>query len=145
MACYWDTSALLALLFKEPASNAVRALIQEGEGLPGYTSFFTWIEMESAYARRLAEGSITSEGLSALRLESQRLECALALVWPDAETLADARRLVLEMGLRPADALQLACALVVARQEPGTPFASLDRKLVLAARAAGLEAPLSME
>ncbi len=113
MACYWDTSALLALLFREPASQEVRALINRGGGLPGYTSFFTWIEMESAYARRLAEGSLTTEGLSGLRLESQRIESALALVWPDHETLTESRRLVLEMGLRPADALQLACALLV--------------------------------
>jgi len=138
VACYWDTSALLALLFQEPGTRQVRETASRGRGLPGYTSFFTLLEMESAYARRLAEGSLTAEGLTRLRLSAQRLEAALALIWPDRDLLDQARRLVLELGLKPADALQLASALLAAGQEQAPCFASLDKRLSQAAQAAGL-------
>lgn len=137
IACYWDTSALLALLFQEPGTKQARAAIQRG-GLPGYTSFFTLIEMESAYARRLAEGSLSKEFLPELRLHAQRLEEALGLVWADAGVMDDAKRLVLELGLRPGDALQTASALLVFRQQPKMAFASLDTRLSRAAQAVGL-------
>lgn len=138
MACYWDTSALLALVFLEPATREARSLAQKGSGLPGYTSFFTLIEMESAYARRLAEGSLDERDLPRVRLQAQRLQSSLGLVWADAPLTDAARRLVLELGLRPGDGLQLATARLVADQEPGCAFASLDQKLNEAAQAAGL-------
>ena len=103
-----------------------------------HTCFFTLVELESAYARRLAEGVLTESSLSQLRLKARELESALGLIWPDAEVLEDARRLVPELGLRPADALQLACARLVARGRPGLRFASLDERLNEAARAVGL-------
>ncbi|MBI3298889.1 MAG: type II toxin-antitoxin system VapC family toxin [Elusimicrobia bacterium] len=135
---YWDTSALLAMLFQEARSSQVRHLAFQEGGLPGYTSFFTFIEMESAIARRLAEGSLARGALSKLRVEVRELEGALALLWPDHEILADARRHVAELGLRPADALQLASARAAADVEARVRFASLDERLNEAARAVGL-------
>lgn len=136
--CYWDTSALLALLFQEPGSAKVRDLSLHEGGLPGYTSFLTFVEMESAYARRLAEGSLGRDALSRLRLEARELEAALAVIWPDDEILAEARRNVAELGLRPADAIQLASARAAAKAIAPTRFASLDGRLNEAARAVGL-------
>lgn len=138
MTCYWDTSALLALLFSEEASVRARKLAARQRGLPGYTSFFTFIEMESAYARRLAEGSLSGEDLSRLRLKSRELESALAVIWPDAQILDQARRMVPELGLRPADALQLASARMAADAKPGTALATFDERLSRAAKALGL-------
>ena len=138
MACYWDSSALLALIFREPGAKEARAAVSRG-GLPGYTSFFTSIEMEAAYARRVAEGALNKEELPNLRLQAKRLEAALVVVWPDESVVADSKRLVLELGLRPADALQAASALLVARAAPKTQFASLDDRLNRAAQAAGLK------
>ena len=140
-ACYWDTSALLALLLSEAGGSRVRHLAAQRGGLPGYTSFFTFVEMEAAYSRRLAEGSLTTETMARLRLQAQKIESALAVVWPDPEVLCDARRLVPDLGLRPADALQLASARRVAESEPGAVFASLDERLSEAAQAAGLALP----
>ena len=57
---YWDTSALLALLFDEPRGEEVRRLALKRGALPGYTSFFSFIEMESAYSRRMSEGALKS-------------------------------------------------------------------------------------
>lgn len=135
---YWDTSALLAMLFQEPRSAQARHLAFQEGGLPGYTSFFSFIEMESAFARRIAEGSLGRDALSRLRLEARELEAALAVIWPDDEILADARRNVAELGLRPADALQLASARAAVNAQARTRFASFDERLNEAARAVGL-------
>lgn len=135
---YWDTSALLAFLFEEPSSAQVRRLALQEGGLPGFTSFFTFVEMESAFARRLAEGSLGRDALSRLRLEARQLEAALAVIWPDDEILAEARRNVAELGLRPGDSLQLASASAAAKADVRTRLASLDGRLNEAALAAGL-------
>lgn len=141
MPFYWDTSALLALLFEEREASRIRDWSLKKSGLPGYTTFFTLLEMESAYARRLSEGSIAPENLTSLRLQSQRLEDALGIVWPDQESLGEAKRLITEMGLRPGDALQLASAKILFQRIPSLSFVCLDEKLNQAAQASGL--PLS--
>lgn len=137
-AFYWDTSALLALIFDEPRGKEVRRLALKKAALPGYTSFFSFIEMESAYARRLSEGTLKSSQLPELRLKAQKLESALGLLWADEEALRDARHLVLEQGLTPGDALQLASALSLLRGGDGAVFVCLDEKLNQAAQAVGL-------
>jgi predicted nucleic acid-binding protein len=134
---YWDTSALLALIFEEPRSEDVRRLALKKGALPGYTSFFSFIEMESAYSRRLSEGALKSSQLPELRLKAQQLESSLGLLWADEEALRDARHLVLEQGLRPGDALQLASARLLL-QGDGAAFVCLDRKLNQAAQSVGL-------
>lgn len=137
-AFYWDTSALLALLFDEPRGPEVRRLALKRGALPGYTSFFSFIEMESAYARRMSEGALKSSQLPELRLKAQKLESSLGRLWADEETLQDARHLVLEQGLRPGDALQLASARLLLREGGGAAFVCLDEKLNQAAQAVGL-------
>lgn len=135
---YWDTSALLALIFEEPDSGALARLAEDA--LPGYTSFFTFIEMESAYSRRIAQGVLKGGSLPGLRMKAQRLESSLGVLWADQETMHEARRLVLEQGLRPGDALQLASALLL--QRGSTFVVSLDQKLRQAAQAVGLSSAL---
>ena len=80
---YWDTSALLTLLFQEEQTNVLKEKLSRQGGLPGYTSFFTFVEMESGITRRLLEGSLKPSDLTGLRLQTQRLESHLALIWPD--------------------------------------------------------------
>jgi predicted nucleic acid-binding protein len=137
-AYYWDTSALLALIFDEPQGADVRRLALKKGALPGYTSFFSFIEMESAYARRMSEGALKSSQLPELRLKAQKLESILSLLWPDEDTLRDARHLVLEQGLRPGDALQLASARLLLHNGGVVSFVCLDKKLGQAAQAIGL-------
>jgi predicted nucleic acid-binding protein len=135
--CYWDTSALLALLFQEPASALARRAVDEN-GLPGFTSFFTFIELESGFARRIAEGALPREELARMRLEARSLENALSIVWPDPDIVGEARRQVAALALRPADAEQHACAQAAAKAEPKLRLASFDRRLNEAAQAVGL-------
>lgn len=143
--CYWDTSAILALLIDEGGSQRMRQLAFQTAGLPGWTSFYSLVEMESAFARRLKDGTLTEDLLPRMRVHAQKLQAALSLVWADGEILDDSRRLVFELGLRPGDALQLASARCVAKQEPKMRFASLDRKLSEAAAAAGLAVAAAKE
>lgn len=138
-AFYWDTSALLPLIFEEPSSAGVRRLALKKGALPGYTSFFSFIEMESAYARRISEGALKTAQLPELRLKAHRLESSLGVIWADEETLRDARHLVLEQGLRPGDALQLASARLLLKNDDGAAFVCLDEKLNQAAQAVGFK------
>lgn len=133
---------MLALLFEEPQTRRIRALVDRGPALPGYTSFFTFVEMESAYTRRLSDGSLAEANLPGVRLQAAGLEKNLGLIWADPPLVEDARRLILEFGLKPGDALQLASARVAASQDAACAFASLDRKLNEAAQAAGLRLAL---
>ena len=135
---YWDTSALLTLLFQEEQTNVLKEKLSRQGGLPGYTSFFTFVEMESGITRRLLEGSLKPSDLTGLRLQTQRLESHLALIWPDEGLLTQSRRLVMEFGLRPGDALQLASALLLLQEKEGATFVCLDKKLCQAALASGL-------
>lgn len=139
-AFYWDTSALLALLFDEPLGAEMRRLALKKGALPGYTSFFSFIEMESAYSRRLSEAALKSSQLPELRLKAQKLEASLGVLWADEGTLRDARHLVLEQGLRPGDALQLASARLLLAENAAVTFVCLDKKLNQAAQAVGLAA-----
>jgi len=142
LTCYWDTSALLPLLFDEPRSKDMLRLASEGGGLPGYTSFFTLLEMEAAFSRKLGQGSLGEGGLVPLRAQARMLEEALALLWPDAGALESCRRLAMEFGLKPGDALQLGSALILAQGCQDACFVSLDARLNEAAAAAGLAAYL---
>ncbi len=141
-AFYWDTSALLALIFDEPRGEDVRRAALKKGALPGYTSFFSFIEMESAYSRRLSEGALKSSQLPELRLKAQKLESSFGRIWADEETLRDARHLVLEQGLRPGDALQLASARLLLQNGDEVAFVCLDEKLNQAAQAVGLASAL---
>jgi predicted nucleic acid-binding protein len=135
--CYWDSSALVALLLDEVGAARIHRAADEG-GLPGYTSFFSFVEMESAFSRRIAEGVLTQDTLVNLRLKSRQIESTLTVIWPVQALLDDARRLVADTGLRAGDALQLASAKAALRTDSAILFASLDKRLNVAAQAVGL-------
>lgn len=138
MIFYWDTSALLSLVFEETKTASVSRLASREQGLPGYTSFFSLIEQESAFFRRISDGTLKPNLLPAARLAAQAVESTLTILWPDEEVLRGARRFVLEHGLRPGDAVQLACAVLLREEMKDVAFVCLDERLCRAARATGL-------
>jgi uncharacterized protein len=133
---FWDSSALVALVLDEPASDDMRRLVQEDAGAVVW--MLSSVEVLSALARleRSADGladlvgSIRRDALDRVRRCHQ-------------VTLADAvrqraERLVSVHALSGADALQLAAALVVSRERPETlEFVTLDKVLARAARLEG--------
>ena len=133
---YWDTSALLALVFQESHTKSVRSFLESESALPGHTSFFSVVEMESALHRRVAENSLIGE-LTEVRLQMKRLEAGLSLIWVAQDMLASCRKSIMEYGLRPGDALQLASALALTADHDLV-LVSLDDRLNKAARASQL-------
>ena len=135
---YWDTSALLSLVFQESSSKNIRSFVEKEKSLPAYTSFFTTIEMESALHQRVAAGSLVSE-LTEIRLQMKELQEGLALIWPSSELLLVSCKKVMEFNLRPGDALQLASSIALTGQGAAVCFVCLDERLNNSAKASHIQ------
>jgi len=126
---FWDTSALVPLLFKEESTPTLLSLLPEDPSI--VVSFLTLIELTSAISRRAGE-----------KRAAQRIADALETGWTVIDdhdvVLSSARRLAAKHGLRSGDAIQLASALASCRgASDALPFVVLDKELISAARAEG--------
>jgi len=135
---FWDASAIVPLLVREPSSGALLAFLERDP------SMLVWwgsvVECASAIARRQRDGSLTpaDAGIALARLR------ALADAWfevvPSSTVREQAQRALRLHPLRAADSLQLAAALVASEHQPGTlPFVCLDERLGDAAVREGFE------
>lgn len=129
---FWDTSALVPLLVREPATEAVTALYRDDPTV--IVVWTTLVECASTVARAEHEQLLDlREATSAFaRLDE------LIRVWREVEPtnhLRDiARRLLRVHRLRAADAIQLAGALLTAEGHPASlAFVTLDERLEAAA------------
>ena len=134
---FWDSSAVVPLLVREPSSVAVRRVARDDSQLLVWR--LTGAEVVSALWRRRRAGELDeAAGVAA--------EEGLALIeraWTCVDDLAHAdrraRRLLALHDLRAADALQLAAALIACDEQPSLlPFVTLDHRLADAARREGL-------
>ena len=98
----------------------------------------TPVEARSAFARLAREGQLTPrERATATRLLNQ-LRYSWDEIQPSEQVRSLAERLPDDYGIRAADALQLAAALVWCRERPNRrPFVCFDERLVGAAAAIG--------
>lgn len=133
---FWDSSALVPLVFDEPASEELRRLAREDEEPVIWA--LSSVELLSALARVERSSRGLDDLLGSVRRDALDLvrRCRpVALV--DA-VRQRAERLVSVHALTAADALQLAAALVVSREQPETlEFVTLDKVLARAARLEG--------
>ncbi|MBI3534257.1 MAG: PIN domain-containing protein [Deltaproteobacteria bacterium] len=136
MLYYWDTSAILSFIFKESLSPLVIQHVQKKNSLPGFTSFFSWIEVESAIYRRIYEKSLEPVFLTELRLKVQSIENSFNKVWPNHEMLDVSKHIISQYGLKPGDSLQLSSCLSLKKENCS--FVCLDKKLNQVARALAL-------
>jgi predicted nucleic acid-binding protein len=133
---FWDSSALVPLFFDEPASEAMARLVADDPDVVVW--MLTSVELLSMVARM----ERSSEGLEGLlagvrRDALDRVRCCHQVTLLDA-VRQRAERLVSVHALTAADALQLAAALVVSREQPETiEFVTLDKVLARAARLEG--------
>jgi predicted nucleic acid-binding protein len=132
---YWDSSAIVSLLVKEPSTGSLRSLHEKD---PEQTVWcLTPVEIVSALARRVREG------LPALQEEAIGAGfAALAETWREVGSLdlvrSRALRLLNTHPLRAADALQLGAALVACDEKPeALAFVCVDDRLREAARKEG--------
>jgi predicted nucleic acid-binding protein len=129
---FWDSSAIIPLCLKEPASETIRTLAKSDEDIIVWWG--TKIECLSALSRRRREGSISADAERRARNALKALASAWSEVQPTEIVRRRSERLLMVHPLRAADSLQLAAALVWSEDRPqGLEFISLDKNLCEAA------------
>lgn len=133
---FWDTSALVPLVFDEPATEAMTALVAEDPDVVVW--MFTSVELLSMIARIERSSAGLDDLLSGVRRDAlERVRRCYNVTMVDT-VRQRAERLVGVHALSAADALQLAAALIVSREQPETlEFVTLDKVLARAARLEG--------
>jgi uncharacterized protein len=133
---FWDSSAVVAVIFDEPSSPQVRALAEDGTGLGVWWA--TLIECASAIARRERLGQLDPRDVGAAVATLDGLATGWTEVPPTDRIRDAARRIVSVHDLRAADAFQLAAARAASAEQPvSLPFVTLDDRLAAAARREG--------
>jgi len=125
---FWDSSAIIPLCLKEPASETIRTLAKSDEDIIVWWG--TKVECLSALSRRRREGSISADAERRARNALKALASAWSEVQPTEIVRRRSERLLMVHPLRAADSLQLAAALVWSEDRPqGLEFISLDKNL----------------
>ena len=135
---FWDSSAIVPLLLEEPARERMLAALDSDPVMLAWWA--TPVELVSALSRRERDGGLTLDDATAAIERVRALERAWQTVLPTDAIRARAQRLLRVHPLRAADSLQLAAALSIAGDVPGSlAFMCLDRRLADAARREGLD------
>ncbi len=133
---YWDTSALVCLVIRQPASRAARRLQRQDPEIG--TWCLSEVEIRSALCRLTREGQLTAEGLASAWQQTQQLFRTVAVVDALDPVKLRASRLLALHSLRAADALQLGAALTIAADDPtGWELVCFDARLAGAAQREG--------
>jgi predicted nucleic acid-binding protein len=133
---FWDTSALLPLLCRDPFSTRSRELLRK------YSTIIVWwgttVEIHAAVSRLQREGRITVEGVQSVLSFAAELRMRWREILPVDRVRQLAEESCIRYGIRSADALQLAAALVWCNERPkARNFLCFDKRLLDAARASG--------
>lgn len=133
---FWDTSAIMPLISREPLSDEMRRLLEEDTGMVVWWA--TRVECVSAISRRAREGLLGTKGEASARGLLDDLSGNWTEAQPTARLRALAEQALTAHPLRAADALQLASALIWCGGEPrGRSFLCLDERLRTAALRSG--------
>lgn len=134
---FWDASALLPLLVREPGTELSREWLQTDPEVVLWT--FTRVELASSIERRAREGSLNRTDRANVLRRAERMANDAHEVVDVAAVRTRALSLLARHALRAADAAQLAAALVVADPDPSSlTMVVLDRRLADAAAREGL-------
>lgn len=133
---FWDSSAVVALLIAERATEAVQRLYGDDPLVAAWWA--TEVECVSALVRREREGEIDPDALSAALARLDELRSLWHEVDPGTRLRQTARRLLRSHDLRAADALQLAAAITASEGRPESlELVTLDDRLARAAEREG--------
>lgn len=134
---FWDASALIPLLLREPTTDDVVALLEDDPEL--VTWWASPVECASAAARLRRDGMLSVAEESSLLGNLDVLRAACHEIQAGEELQRVALRLLRVHALRAADALQLAAALTWAGSPPfdGAELVTLDERLGEAAALEG--------
>ena len=133
---FWDSSALVPLLFPEARSAEIASVLSsDGEPVIWWSSP---LECQSAIHRRNREDPLPREALQTALDRLDALIQDVDTVAPSEEVRRRAGRLLSMHPLRTADAFQLAAALLWCEEDPSREtFVCLDDRLLEAARREG--------
>ncbi len=132
MVSYWDSSAIIPLLIREPDTEQREAELRKIEQM--VTWWGSSVEITSALARREREGILADKQLDQAKIRLQRLKEQWTRVMPVEAVLRRAERLLWLHPLRSADALQLAAALCACQENTqAAAFHCADLRLLEAA------------
>lgn len=133
---FWDSSALVPVVFDEPTSAAMRRMAAEDDDAIVWT--LSSVELLSALARVERSSQGLDDLLGGVRRDALDLVRRCRPVTQLDAVRQRAERLVSVHAISAADAIQLAAALVVSREQPETlEFVTLDKVLARAARLEG--------
>ncbi|MFT4034435.1 MAG: type II toxin-antitoxin system VapC family toxin [Patulibacter sp.] len=131
---YFDTSAVVKLLVREPGADEAEAAWREARA--HVSSVTLYAEARAAIAAAGRSGRVESAALRFAEAELERLIEMTELVHVDMPLSRTAGELADAHGLRGYDAVHLATALSVA--DPELTLVTWDGDLATAARACGL-------
>ena len=135
---FWDSSAIVPLVCKEPQSGSCRRWLRSDPVVLVWA--LTATEVISALARKRRDGALAARTLSGAKQRLRKLEAAWHEVAQYEAVRARARRLLETHPLSAADALHLAAALVAFEEQTSTvEFVTFDARLADAARREGFE------
>lgn len=133
---FWDASAILALLGREPPREPLLALLGEDPQMLAWWG--TPLEIASALARREREQLLSADQVAAALATARQLAEGWHEIVPSDAVRRTAERLLRVHPLRAADSLQLAAALIGADHDPATlEMVCLDARLTNAGRREG--------
>jgi len=141
---YLDSSALSKRYVEETGTPWLRDILAPTAGNAIVTARITMVELHSALARRLREGSVDTRAcLIAVQAFNQHCGTEYRFVELDLSVVGLARDLLDRYPLRAYDAIQLASALRANRAlqaafRPPLLFLSADDRLIIAATYEGL-------
>jgi uncharacterized protein len=132
---FLDTSALVKLYLSETGSEALLGRI---ENTVAAVSHLTYGEAYATFARRLREGLLTTDEFRTLQASFESDWGSLTKIPFSSEVLQHVPRLCTQYPLRGADAMQLACASMLQREDVNVLFATSDRRLIAAGNSEGM-------
>ncbi|MEG3835196.1 MULTISPECIES: type II toxin-antitoxin system VapC family toxin [unclassified Microcoleus] len=143
-AYFLDTSALVKRYVPEKGSEWILSITDPATDNHLAISQITWVEVHSAFARRLRDRSLSAERFDLIvQKVREDFENEYRVIDVDQTLIETATELVMQHPLRAYDAVQLAAALRVQYILTSIPetqliFVSADNRLLDIARSAGL-------
>lgn len=140
MIAYFDTSAIVPLLVREPTTDHCTRLWDEATRIAG--ARLVYPEACAALARAVRMGRLEGAQMVAATAELNDLVEQIDFVEITADLARNAGRLAQQYGLRGYDAVHLAAGVAIA--DPDVVFVTGDADLADAAKASGLATAVPM-
>ena len=144
-AYFLDTSALVKRYVREIGSDWILSITDPATDNDLTISQITWVEVHSAFARRLRDGSLSAQRFDLIAQKVREdFENEYRVIDVDQTLIETATELVMQHPLRAYDSVQLASALrfqsttLLSQPETQLIFVSADNRLLDIAQSAGL-------